>query len=743
MEIFIGSLGGAVAFAAFGWTAYLVAVPAAGADASAAERACGAAIAAIWLLVAAFLVLAPVHAFRLVVVAPLAVGLAALAHRALGRAGEAARLARSDVDRARALLAAALAVRWRWVVVPAALLAAAKVLRGLVAPPLGWDALTYHLVKAGLWVQAGGDASFRAPDAWGYYRYFAPYGDILWAWVMLPVRGDALLALAGLAVWLACAAGAYAGARALGAERAAAALAALAIAFTPAVFNAMTIAYVDNTVLALFLLGSPFAIRFVAAPAAPAAPAATHVPHARRSPRPADALLASAAFGLAAGTKANALPLLALWGAVVVVRAARPDVAPRARLAALAGAALVGAIALPPYVEAWIHTGSPLYPLPVLIGGKHLLAGNPQLADLESGALFPDERFSVREVLGALLLSKVASGRQHIGFGPGFLVLLVLGFLWARRLRGNAPTAGPALLVLGAAASFLAPFASPASQALWSVWTYSSPRLATPTLAGLALLGSTLGGPRASVAMTAAVGLDLALCAPLGWAALDLRGLGRLLIATAPPIVAAALIGRWLWNRLWPARRRAAVCLGVTVLLGAVAVAAVDRVRIAMRYDYYAAAAEGRIHDFTALPVTYVDAWPIWARLDGEESRRIAVTAGWDGMGHNWFVYPLLGQRLQNAVRYVPITKDGSLVETRDVDRLSTLASPVAWTALLIERRIEAIVTLAPPTVEAEWMSRYPDLFEPIGEGAAGGGSATRAYRFSPDAVRGLLDSTR
>jgi hypothetical protein len=727
VSLFLGALVGAVGAGALAWAAYVVASRAAGEGAPPAERACAAAIVASWLLVAAFLLLAPLHAFRLAVAAPLFVAAALAAHRALGRGGDAARRARADMGAARAFLAAALTGRRLWIALPAALLAAAKVSRGLIAPPLGWDALTYHLVKAGLWVQAGGDATFRGPDAWAYYRYFAPYGDVFWAWAMLPVRGDALLAPAGFAVWLAGAAGAYAGARALGARRTGASLAALAIAFTPAVFNAMTNAYVDNTVLALFLLGAPFAIRFVAAP------------------RPADAALASAAFALAAGTKANALPLLALWGAIVVARLARGGVAPRMRRAALAGAALCGAVALPPYVEAWIHTGSPLYPLPVSIGGVHLLAGNPQLADLESGALLPDERFSVGEVLDAIVFSKVASGRQHIGFGPGFLVLLALGVLGARRLWKSAPTAGAAFLVLGAAASFLAPFASPASQALWSAWTYSSPRLATPALAGLALLGATLGGRGASLAMTAAVCCSLALCVPLGWAPLDLKGLERLLPVLGPPIAAAPAVGFWLRTRRWPAHRAAAVVLGAAILIAAAVVTAVDRIRGTLRHDYYAAAAEGRVHDFTTLPSAYVGAWPIWTRLDGEDSRRIAVTAGWDGMGHNWFVYPLLGRRLQNAVEYVPITRDGSLVETRDVDRLLALARPAAWTSLLIERRIGVIVTLAPPALEGEWMRRYPSVFEPI-EGATGTGAAeggSRAYRFSASAARELLGPTR
>jgi len=719
VEVFLGSFGGAVAFAAFAWTAYVVAVRAAGAAASAAERACAAAIAATWLLVAAFLALAPVHAFRLVVVVPLSLALAIAAHRALGRDGVAARLARSDVDRSRALLAFALAGRWRWLVVPAALLTAAKVLRGLVAPPLGWDALTYHLVKAGLWVQSGGDASFRAPDAWGYYRFFAPHGDILWAWAMLPVRGDVLLGPAGLAVWLACAVGSHASARALGAERTAAGLAALAIAFTPAVFNAMTIAYVDNTVLALFLLGAPFAIRFVS------------------SPRAADALLASAAFGLAAGTKSNALPLLALWGAVVVVRAARRDVAPQVRFAALAGSALAAAVALPPYVEAWIHAGSPLYPLSVSLAGRTLWSGNPELAALESGALFPDEHVAVGRIVHALLASRLPEGRQHMGLGPGSTLIVLLGLAgaamaWRRRV-GRAP----ALILVTMGASVVAAAATPGMRSLWTTWAYSSPRLVTPLLAALAIVGAIAPGRAARAIRVAAVAAGLALCLPL-WRALDVAAVARLGAWVVAFLAAGAVVVGA--TRYRPPRLRARVRALAALSLAAAFVIPLASVRRATRPRYHRAAAEGIAYDLYPLSRAYAACWPLWERFDDGVPHRLAVTAGWDGMGHNWYVYPLFGSRLQNRIDYVAPTRDGSVIDYREADALEARANAAAWVSLLLEREIEFVIALPPPSMEATWMEGMVDVFEPV---AIGGEAAGRAYRFDRERARALLSGAR
>jgi hypothetical protein len=65
------------------------------------------------------------------------------------------------------------------VFIPAALFMLLLVTRSLGLPLLGWDALTYHGLKAGLWVQQGRYFyDFNPPGGWEYYRTFFGGGEL-------------------------------------------------------------------------------------------------------------------------------------------------------------------------------------------------------------------------------------------------------------------------------------------------------------------------------------------------------------------------------------------------------------------------------------------------------------------------------------------------------------------------------------------------------------------------------------
>ena len=136
-------------------------------------------------------------------------------------------------------------------------------------------------------------------------------------------------------------------------------------------------------------------------------------------------------------------------------------------------------------------------------------------------------------------------------------------------------------------------------------------------------------------------------------------------------------------------------------------------VRHACRYPVYAAAAEGVAFD--AHPLAYAFSWPVWEALDDGRPHRLAVSAGWDGKGHNWYRYPLFGSRLQNQVVYVPPTRDGTPLDYGLEDDPMAGASFAAWIGRLITLQIDTVVTLAPPPpVEVAWVRDHPELFRPL-----------------------------
>ncbi|KAB2947924.1 MAG: hypothetical protein KJ057_06815 [Phycisphaerae bacterium] len=618
---------------------------------------------------------------------------------------------------------------------------AVRVLRGLVAPPLAWDALTYHLFKAGRWVQTGHWAHEIAPDAWGYYAYSPPGGDLLWAVAMLPLRSDLLLAPAGASIWALIGLGAWGTARSLGARRRTATAAALAVLTLPAVVNYLTAAYVENTTLALVLLSAPFLRRALVRPCG------------------GDAALAVAALACAAGVKVTALPLL--LGGVVVVGGAWGK-APQRRVKA-ARIVLACLPALPGYVIAWRDTGNPLYPLEVGVGQSVLLPGNEERTLVHSARIARGLDFDGVKLVDALSFPHLLRAEEHLGLGPlwpvwllaggagaGGIVLSNLKRTRARRTEGAASlrqckardaassaVAWTSALMLAGAGTVIAGFASESERALRTLFVLSAGRFLALPCAVLVILATHL--PRRAfetlATIAAAVGVGLAI--PLGWSREDVAaGIGAM-----PVFGVAAILGCAAWALGYILPRLRASRAGVKVAAAAVGLAAClpwfqthkDR----WRYPIYAAAAEGRAYDAHPLRSDYAASWTIWRHFDAAPgvpgrgstptaSLTIAVAAGFDGIGHNWFRYPFLGRRLSNKVVYIAPTRDGSVIDYRLGEELLAEADFETWVGRLRDVGVDAVAALPPRTIEEIWMTARSDIFEPVAEGVGG---AARAWR--------------
>jgi hypothetical protein len=128
----------------------------------------------------------------------------------------------------------------------------------------------------------------------------------------------------------------------------------------------------------------------------------------------------------------------------------------------------------------------------------------------------------------------------------------------------------------------------------------------------------------------------------------------------------------------------------------------------------------------------YASSWPIWGYLDDGAPHRIALAAGWDGIGHNLYRYPLVGSRLQNEVLYVPVTRDGSILDYRRDTAVAERADLAAWLGRLVARGVDFVVILYPWPVEQDWMQANPELFEQV---AASPDGYNLAYRFHRERV--------
>ncbi len=685
------------------------------------HRWCATAVIASWLLTVVFYVLAPVSGFRLPVVLPIWLLLASGVQMTIGQRPGIKGVLASDIRGALSQLHHSSGLVLSAVSLAVAAGLGLRVLKGLVDPPLAWDALTYHLVKAGRWVQHGGWAPDAAPDAWRYYEYFPPGGDVLWAWAMLPSHSDALIAPAGGLVWSVCLLAAYGVARALHASKTAAFSTALAIVAMPCVLSFVTSAYVTGVLLAYLLLGLAFVLL------------------ALESGRIQDAMLAAAALGLAAGVQALALPLLAIGLTLVVLTSWRRHGAPAAwrvwTVCLVASAPL-----LTGYVIAWIGTGSPLYPLALSVGGKTILAGNEQLAGVFSGAFVAQAPYATTTFLSELFYDVHDLLIDHLNFGAGAIALVILGAVGLTSMLADR-TRHMALLPL--LSVIVIPVAGIMSDAMLSQRTsfaFIAARLIAPSLAALALIGSIVPGRTADVMRAIAIVGGIAYAMPRTISEVELAAISRLV----PYVLGGVTVTVLAVGVGWRIRRTTHALIVGTVAGLLLISAGVHSTRTAFRYEIYRSTiGEPSRVPYDLVPLSsFLVAWQIWADLDQGQPWRIAFAAGWDGFnGHTSFRYPLLGSRLQNTVLYVPPTRDGDVIDYQKRDQLLRELDLRVWVQRLIDERIDVVVVAVPGVPELDWMRRHPAVFEPFSKSPEG--SWTWAFRVIVPEARRLVDASQ
>lgn len=646
-------------------------------NAGASVRLCAAFVILVWALSSGLLLLSPMRLFRAPVALVLAVGCAIAAHRPAARERDPRTQFGIDLRAVRAWWSA-LSAPFRILLIAGAGILLLRAVHGLLAPSLAWDALTYHLYKPAVWAQSHGIASTDGPDAAGYYAWFPPYGDGLWAWWLLVTRGDLVNAPVAVGTFLLIPVASYAAARALGATLPRATAAALAVAYTPAVMNFAAAAYVDNLAIGLFVAGVLFLIRLA------------------MESQTEDAVLASAAFAILAGVKPTSLSVGALGIAATMILA-------RSRSSAIAAAVAAIPAAIPSLL-AWIGTGSPVYPLTLRLGTHIIFHGNSELERLLRGEWISssDIADARRLFLPRLFLPWHTEDGVFTNLGIGPLELVPAIVPGAIALWRSKRTRYVLVFLVLAAALTIAPIAGETNLALRVSWWASVGRLIGIAVAAAALLAASWRRWQSSALLSLCAVLGLLVDRPHGMGAADRHAFAALL----PWLVAIGAL-TWVARRLLPRARIAVVGIGAIVTVAALTV-----VRDRFRYEFYEQAQAWNSYDVHPLDSQSMGSWPAWQRLDDGTPHTIAVTAGWDGIGHNWYRYPIMGRRLQNRLLYIPITEDGAFVDYGQT-MLATAISCDAWLQRLMSSPAEYLLVLPPPPPEAQWVSALPAILVP------------------------------
>jgi len=555
-----------------------------------------------------------------------------------------------------------------------------RVARALTMPRVGWDDFTYHLFHAGRWVQNGGMTLEPAPDAWSYYEFFPWGGDLIWAWALVWRAGDALVAVASVAIWVVCLLLGYGLARRCHQNPLPSLLAALALVILPSQLAEIGTAYIDNVQLMLMLACALLLLEVLQAPRSSS-------PMRAGAPVTA-ALLLGLGCGLGTIVKLSFLPFAAMVAVAVAwasVRQRRLQIV----LALMAGTM----VAMPNLAFNWYHRGSPFYPFRVF----DLFPFNHQLAQVLGPPQPPDAAPPLLSAAVALIVN-VKPERPFLNIGFTGMLLLLLGVAGAVRLWRRNP--GERLYLICVVVSALATIGqllSPSNSALYTNWSPVLGRLVIPCLAPVILLAGHF--PRTLRLLFPLLLAEYFFDSPRSWPP-------QLVMATAIVLLALLTIG---FAAVLHAHFRPRVGRSLVAVVVVASFMVIQTVHERMRYVSYRLFASGLLDDFhRASPVR---AWPLWLRLDEAPPARIAIAAGWNGLGHNWFRYGFLGSRLQHDVRYVPLTADGSIVNYADHAKLLAVGDRQAWLTRLFDQEVDWVALLEPRTLEHQWVSELPDVF--------------------------------
>jgi len=144
---------------------------------------------------------------------------------------------------------------YRFIALAVILLPLPAIARAIVLPPLGWDALTYHSVKAAMWVQHGGGTVMNGPGPWAYYANMPAGAEVLQAWTMLPLSSDLFTTVLDVLEWVAVGLGIVALGRSLGAKEPLASIAAAFVLSIPSLRLMLGSAYSEPFLNSMLFIG--------------------------------------------------------------------------------------------------------------------------------------------------------------------------------------------------------------------------------------------------------------------------------------------------------------------------------------------------------------------------------------------------------------------------------------------------------------------------------------------------------
>jgi hypothetical protein len=565
-----------------------------------------------------------------------------------------------------------------------------KACRSIVSPPLAWDSLTYHLTRAAIWIQRAGfeydpgllgyanSASYNAPDAWKRYKYFLPTGDGFSAWFMLPLGNDLLIPAAWFLVWLLFMHAIYCLTREYGGSRQTSVLTAFCAGLIPAIFNHAFTAYIDNLVGTLFIYAIYFLAKF------------------EQQSQTKFASLSLLATAVACTVKKTAWPgfPFIFISTIYIFKADENVSASLKPIGKFTVLLFFFLLSWPLYL--WHQTGSPFFP-----------TGFPSLGF----DIYPYKSFTLAslninlsrgEILYRLSWGGQTNSFMHNNFGAFTPLLFVLSLPEVvRRVRDRqirVTTLCICSITIVVMIAFFYKFGG---------WGDNHARyIIGPFCAFLAIFGSKSKAHVKWLLGLALLGQTIYFYPP---------GIGHIeymniLLLTLKSLPFWAVGGFLLFYALQNNRplTKTFTCLAMATIILPTTIFS-RHIRDKNRGKIYSCAAAGECFSNHLLTNQATLGLILARHVDTSRELNIAVTAGWGGKGHNWFVYPFFGSGFQNNLHYIPTSADGTALDHNDK---TAPRSKARWLDRLKANNIDYILLLGPPPLELKWINESPSLFK-------------------------------
>lgn len=429
-----------------------------------------------------------------------------------------------------------------------------------------------------------------------------------------------------------------------------------------------------------------------------------------RSDRAASYVAAAAGLGLALGVKVSNLAFIIPPIALCGWRLFTERWTWRRKVAVMALSIAALSISVPFYAKAWFDTGSPSYPIPVEIAGTTWFAGSEWQRLIFSLPLRPPSDDTLPNLLSELLLPRSGTVRevgQFMNLGPSAL-LLIVAMITALPLVARSSRRISALLLLVCAALVVASALPESAVNLRTFFGWSLGRFLLVPIACIAILAALSRSAWTHLLLLGAALINVGLAMPLGWSRTDVIAL----TGAWPSVVAMIAVVPVSWFLIRRGKNFFAV--GAVALLAATALSASTASRERLRYNYFQDLAEGRAWSVNKDAAALAMFWPLWKAVDTGEPLRLAIAGDWGSMSPLGPRFPFLGDHLQNAVDYVPVSTSGHVIDRPDYYANAESGDFDAWMRRLTERRIQRLVVLSPTSIEGRWATQHPEIFSPV-----------------------------